>query len=138
VNITLDRQIVSQRCPECEVDFPVVRGSVYDDGEPFGLYFIVLHGHSPQGRLGHLAVAILDRSGDRPQPRAVAMDVISLPEQFAFSVIDWASSPWQREAYLGEMLDREQVLASPHRPTFFHVAEHVLSDLPEVRAYFAS
>src|SRR5262245_30983446 len=70
VEITLDRQVVSQHCPDCDVDFTVVRGSVYDAGEPFGLYLIALHGHSAQGTLGHLAIAMLDRSGDVPHPKA--------------------------------------------------------------------
>ena len=33
VEITLDKQVVSERCPECEADFTVVRGSVYDGGQ---------------------------------------------------------------------------------------------------------
>jgi hypothetical protein len=137
VDITLDQQVVSQRCPECAVDFTVVRGSVYDAGQPFALYLIALHGHSPDGRLGHLAIAILDRSGEKPHPYAAAMVMISMPEQFGFSLVDWKSSPWQKETYLGEMLNRERVLASPHRSTFFHIAEHVIRDLPDVRTYFA-
>jgi hypothetical protein len=118
------------------VDFTVVRGSVYDRDEPFGLYLIGLHGHSPQGRLAHLAIAVLDRSGNEPHPYAVALDVIALPDHLGFSAVDWPSSPWRGEAYLGEMLDREQVLASPHRATFFHIAEHVVRDLSQVQAYF--
>jgi hypothetical protein len=118
------------------VDFTVVRGSVYDGDEPFGLYMIGLHGHSPKGRLAHLAIAVLDRSGEKPHPYAVALNVIPLPEQLGFSAVDWAESPWRGETYLGEMLDRAQALASPHRPTFFHIAEHVVRDLVEVQAYF--
>ena len=56
VEITLDRQVVSERCSDCEVDFTVVRGSVYDAGQPFALYLIALHGHSPEGQLAHLAL----------------------------------------------------------------------------------
>jgi hypothetical protein len=137
VEITLDKQVVTQHCPECGVDFTIVRGSVYDGGQPFGLYLIGLHGHSQQGRLGHLAIAVLDRSGEKPHPSAVALDVIAQPEQLGFSAVDWDSSPWRGEAYLGEMLDREQALASPHRPTFFNIAEHVVRDLPEVQGYFS-
>lgn len=135
--ITLDKQVVSQRCPECDADFSVVRGSVYDDGQPFGLYLIALHGHSPQGQLGHLAVAVLDQPPAEPRPLAAAMVVISMPEQFGFSLVEWESSPWRGEAYLGQMLSPAQVRASSHRPTFFHIAEHVVEELPEVRAYFA-
>lgn len=136
-DITLDAQAVSQRCPECDADFTVVRGSVYDGGDGVGLYLIALHGHSSQGRLGHLAVALLDRSAGEPVPLAAAIDVITTPEQFGFSLVEWEASPWRGEAYLGRMLSPAEVRSSPQRPTFFHVAEHVVEDLPEVRAYFA-
>jgi hypothetical protein len=137
LEITLERQVVSQRCPACDVDFVAVRGSVYNEGQGFGLYLIALHGHSPQGRLAHLAIAILDRSGEQPRPVAAAMDVIMLPEELGSALVEWETSPWQSEAYLGEMLTPDQVRASPHRETLFHIAEHVVRDLPEVRAYFA-
>ena len=137
MEITLDRQVASQRCPECETDFTVVRGSVYDSGEGVGLYLIALHGHSPRGRLAHLSVAVLDRSGGQPVPLAAAMDVIASPDQFGFALVKWEASPWRGEAYLGQMLSPAEVRASPHRATFFHVAEHVVDELPEVRAYFA-
>jgi hypothetical protein len=110
---------------------------VYDGGEGFGLYLIALHGHAPSGRLGHLAVAVLDRSRGRPRPVAAAMHVLALPGQWGFSLVAWESSPWRGEAYLGQMLSPEQVRAGPHRETFFHVASHVVEELAEVRAYFS-
>jgi hypothetical protein len=137
VEITLDHQVVSQHCPECDADFIVVRGSVYDAGEGVGLYLIALHGHSPQGRIGHLAIALLDRSGGEPVPLAAAMDVMAMPEQLGFSLVEWEASPWRSEAYLGRMLAPAEVRASPHRATFFHMAEHMVEELPEVRSYFA-
>lgn len=126
-----------QRCPECGVDFTVVRGSAYDAGRRFALYLIALHGHSPTGRLGHLAVgvAVDGREGERVR-RAAAIDLSENDEQFGFTFVDWEQSPWRSEAYLGEMLGRAQVLADPLRGTFLHVAEHVARDLPEVREYF--
>jgi hypothetical protein len=137
LEITLDKQVLHQHCTECNVDFNVVRGSVYDDGQGFGLYLIGLHGHTPQGRLGHLAIALLDQQAGRPTPVAAAMHVIATPEHFGFALVDWEASPWREEAYLGKMLGSEQVRSSEHRTTFFHIAEHVIQDLPEVRAYFA-
>jgi hypothetical protein len=137
LEIMLDKQVVSQHCPECDVDFAVVRGSVYDRGQGFGLYLIALHGHSPQGRLAHLAIAVLDRSAGQPSPVAAAIDVIVLPEQLGFSLVEWEASPWRGERYLGFMLSPEQVRTGPHRETFFHIAEHVVRELPEVQAYLA-
>jgi hypothetical protein len=110
---------------------------VYDAGQGFGLYLIALHGHSPQGRLAHLAVALPDRSAGVPVPLAAAMDVLAMPDQLGFALVAWEASPWRGEAYLGRMLSPAEARASPHRATFFHVAEHVVEELPAVRAYFA-
>jgi hypothetical protein len=133
MTITLERQVVSEHCPECDANFSVVRGSVYADGEPLALYLVALHGHSPAGRLSHLAIAI------RSQPRPVAafIEAIALPQEIAFSLVDSASSPWGNEAYLGQMLGPDEVRSSPHRATFFHIAEHIVHDLPEAAAYLA-
>jgi hypothetical protein len=135
LSITLDRQVVSRRCAACECDFTVVRGSVHESGEGIGLYLIALHGHAGDARLAHLAVALLDESGDTPT--AAAMEVLAMPDEFAYSLVDWEASPWRSEAYLGTMLDAAAARASPQRAAFLHVAEHVTRDIPEVRAYFA-
>ena len=136
MEITLDKQVASQRCPECDVDFTVIRGSVFDAGQPCGLYLIALHGHSPKGLLGHLAIAVIDSLISEPNSRAAAMQVSATTGQFGFSLVDWQTSLWRSEVYLGQMLSPDQVRASVHRPTFFHIAEHVVDDIPEVRAYF--
>lgn len=135
--ITLDKQVVSQRCPECDLEFTVVRGSAFGDGQPIGLYLIALHGHSPDGRLGHLAIGLLESTVKKPQAYAAAMQVIAMPHQFGFSLVEWQTSPWRNETYLGRMLSRSEVRASPHRETYFHIADHVVEDLPEVQSYFA-
>jgi hypothetical protein len=137
VDITLDTQVVSQRCPACDIDFTVVRGAVYDGGEGCGLYLIALHGHAPQGRLGHLAIAVVDDTAGQARPVAAAMDVTALPDQITFGLVAWEVSPWQDEGYLGQMLSPDQVRSSPLRPTFFHIAEHVVQEVSEVRDYLA-
>ena len=63
------------------------------------------------------------------------MDVITTPEQTGFGLVNWDASPWRNEVYLGKMLNPEEVRASPHRTTFFHIAEHVVRELPDVHAY---
>jgi len=110
-----------------------VRGSAYDDGRPFGLYLLGLHGHSPEGTLAHLAVAILVPGHGAPQAAAILVTATS--DQFQFCFTDWAQSPWAGEN-LGRPLDREAVLSSDLRSTFLHIAEHVVADLPECREYF--
>lgn len=134
--LTLDKQTVCQRCAECNANFTVVRGSVYDSGQPFALYLIALHGHSPDGRLGHLAIAVLDLSANEHRPIAAAMIVIAMPKQFGFSLVDWAESPWRDESYLGQLLNRDDARASSHRAKFLEIAEQIVDELPEVRTYF--
>jgi hypothetical protein len=108
---------------------------VFDEGEPIGLYLIALHGHEPSGKLARLAIAVKDRSAIPPRPYAAAMVVRATAEQFTFSLEDWLPSPWKDEKYLGEMLDRTAVLESPYKDLFFHIADHVVNDLSEVRDY---
>jgi len=134
MQITLDRQTVESRCHECETPFRVVRGSVYDDGKPFGLYLLGLHGHSPDGTLAHLAVAV--RVVGRDQPQAAALLITCTCDEFQFCFVDWKESPWAEEYYLGKQLDRDSALGSDWRPTFLHIAEHVVTDLPESSEYF--
>jgi hypothetical protein len=133
--ITLDKLVTSEHCAECNATFRTVRGSVFADGEPIGLFLIALHGHSPQGKLAHLAIALKGETSSE-MPIAAAMDVIAMPQQFGFSLVDWSASPWRAEAYLGRMLDREQVRASGQRTLFFQVADRVVEDLQEVQSYF--
>jgi hypothetical protein len=133
--ITLEKQVVSQQCPGCAVDFSVVRGPVYANGQPHGLFLIALHGHSPDGKLAHVAIAISGPGSDLPL--AAAIQVFATREDFRFSLVDWASSPWEKEKeYLGRLLSPEEVRTSVHRPTFFHIADHIVEDLTEVKEYF--
>jgi hypothetical protein len=115
----------------------VVRGSVYEDGNGVGLYMIALHGHSSDGKLAHLAIALKDRNSQEDEPCASAMDVISSSAEIGFMLVDWKISPWRKQAYLGRMLSPEEVRKSSERDTFFHAASHVVTDVDEVVVYFS-
>jgi hypothetical protein len=136
MQITLDRQVVSYNCPECMVSFSVIRGQIFDAGIPVGLYLIGLRGHYEGGRMAKLAIALLVQKETGPHAIAIAMDVLEMSEQISFSVTDWSQSPWKDETYLGEMLNRTAALSSPQIEHFFHAADHIIGDLPEVQAYF--
>lgn len=136
MQLSLDRQVASQDCADCGVTYTVVRGSVYDEKEPIGLYLIGLHGHDAGGKCARLAIAVLDRSLGSPQAHAAAMVVRETVEQYTLSLEDWSTSPWKNEQYLGEMLNRKAVLGSDYKGLFFHIAEHLVGDLVEVQAYF--
>jgi hypothetical protein len=137
VTINLDRQVLSKRCEACNTDFVVVRGSVFEEGKPVGLYLVALHGHSSKGRLAHIAIALIDAAQPGLPPVAVAVEVVAAPDEFRLALVDWNQSPWAAETYLGTMLDRAQALESPLKPLVFHVADHVIADIPEVQAYFS-
>jgi hypothetical protein len=138
LRLSLNRQVVTQECLACAVSFTIVRGSVFDEGEPIGLYMIALHGHDPSGKVARLAIALMDRSAIPPHPYAAAMVVRASGEQYTFSLENWSESPWKDEKYLGEMLDRSAVLESTHNGLFFHMAEHLVSDLSEVGEYLSN
>ncbi|MGQ0634250.1 MAG: hypothetical protein ACT4QC_06555 [Planctomycetaceae bacterium] len=133
----MDQQIVVQHCDECAVDYTVIRGSIFDEGNPFGLYLIALHGHCSQGKLGHLAIGVRAQADADDAKSAAAIQIIGMPDQSCFSFTDWDDSPWKDESYLGVMYGRESALASSLKPLFLHVAEHVVNDLPGVRDYFS-
>lgn len=135
--LSLNQQVVTQDCPACAIHFTVVRGQVFDEGEPIGLYLIALHGHDPSGKLARLAVAVMDRSANPPHPYAAAMVVRATTEQITFSLEDWSASPWKDEKYLGEKLDRSAVLESRHKGLFFHIADHVVGELSQVKDYLS-
>ncbi len=134
--ITLDKQVVTQRCDACKASFTVVRGSVFEEGRPLGVYLAALHGHSAGGRLVHLALAFREEGDAGVPPVAFAVQVVATASEFPHSLVDWAESPWAGESYLGRMLNRVEALASPLKPQVFHIADHVLEDVPEVRSYF--
>jgi hypothetical protein len=136
MGIALQRQVVRRRCEVCSIDFTVVRGPVFGDGTPLGLYLVGLHGHCPEGRIAHLVMAVVDPSQPAPDSVATAIEIRSTSSHFTFSVVDPGASPLSGEPFLGQVLRREEMLNCPQKDLFFHIAEHVVNDLPEVRNYF--
>lgn len=137
MQLKLDFQVTPSECPQCSGIHPVVRGSVYDGDTPVGIYLIYLHGYFEGGRFAQLAISIVNTVESQPRPIAVALNVVEMEEQIGFQVTDWSESKFRSEAYLGEMLDRSSALTSSHIDLFFHIAEHIVGDLPDVKAYFS-
>lgn len=136
-HISLDRQAATAICPD-HGPYAVVRGACYEDGRPFGLYMIALHGHAPGGRLAHLAVALMGGDGAGPLPQAAAVVITGRPDRFECNFAPWAESPWSGETCLGEMLEPDDARHGPRRERFFGVTDRVVEDLPEVRLYFTA
>jgi len=135
MDLSIDRQPVSLTCPACDAEFLVVRGSVFDAGQPVGLYLIALHGHSPGGPVAHLAVALRNPEDEDAVPVAVAMDVVPASGEFGFYLVDWRDSTWQTESYLGDRIDRAEALEHPRSEDFLRVAGTIAKSLEEVGEY---
>lgn len=137
LRLLLDFQVISSECPRCSGIHPVVRGSVYDGDTPIGIYLISLHGHYEGGRFAQLAIAVANTVEANSHPIAVALNILEMNEQVGFQIANWSESIFSSETYLGEMLDRSTALTSSHIDLFFRIAEHVVGDLPDVKAYFS-
>ena len=132
--LTLDRQGTTETCAHCRAPIAVSRGSVYDDGLPVGLYLAGMHRCSTQP-VAILALALLPQEGARPQ--AVHLRVVESAEAVEMMFLDPAESPWREHHYLGQMLAAAEARRSSLRDRFFHVADHVVRDLPELRTFLA-
>lgn len=135
MDLSMDHQSLTLTCPDCDTEFLVLRGSVYDAAEPVGLYLVALHGHSPGGPVAHLAIGLLDPADQAKDPTAIAMDVVSASGDFGFFVVDWRDSPWQTESYLGEQIDRNEAIEHPRREDYLEVAGYVAKTLPAMSEY---
>ena len=82
-----------------------------------------------------LALALLPPEGGQPQ--AVHLRVRESSDAVEMVFLDPGESPWRAHRYLGQMLTPAEARRSPLRDRFFHVADHVVGDLPEVRMFLA-
>jgi hypothetical protein len=82
-----------------------------------------------------LALALLPPEGGQPQ--AVHLRVRESSDAVEMVFLDPGESPWRAHQYLGQMLTPAEARRSPLRDRFFHVADHVVRDLPEVRMFLA-
>jgi len=120
-------------CEQCSEPFYQLTGATFGDGQPIGFFMIALHGHSPEGRLAHLAMAVCSPQGEAA---SACLAVTASGRNFHYRFLDWHDSPWNSED-LDNMLDRDAVLQSPFQPTFLQTAERVVRDVPEVSDYFS-
>src|SRR5689334_11051667 len=109
MDLALDRtEVVEVRCEECDASFPRITGAIFGDDQPIGFYIAVLHGHSPEGRIAHLAVALCPVEG---VDECAALAVTANSANFHFRFLDWCSTPLDAED-LDNKLDREAALHS--------------------------
>jgi hypothetical protein len=130
--LTLDRQQASDTCEHCARPIPVVRGSIYDDGRPFGLYLIGMHRCSTDA-VAIMAVALSLEDGG--PPRVIHIRVDSGPDALEMRFIDPEISPWRTHRYLGAMLSAVEARVSPLRDRFLQVADRIVEDVPDVQTF---
>src|SRR5262245_13033455 len=134
MHIALDKTKVTEtRCEECKESFRQITGAILGDGQPLGFFMISAHGHSSEGRLAHLAMALCSPEG---VAESAAIAITAVGKNFHFRFVDWNASPWDSED-LESKLDREAAEQSQFRPTFLQAAEHTVTDVPQVAEYFS-
>jgi hypothetical protein len=134
MHLALDRtKRIEKLCEQCSESFSQITGSIFTDGQPLGFYMIALHGHSPEGRLAHLAVAVCSPEGDAA---SAAILVTAGSETFYFRFLDWSDSPWKSED-IENKLDRNAALQSQFRGTFLRAAEQIVREVPEISEHFS-
>ena len=134
MDLSLDEQILWQRCAHCEREFVVSRGSAYEDGAGVALYVTGLHACDGPP-VAHLAVAIRTGYRDNARSEAFLLQMWTTEDHVAMRLTDVAESPWSGEQYLGHLLDREEALASPLLEIVYHIAGHVARDNATVATY---
>jgi hypothetical protein len=122
------------RCDQCSESFCQITGAIFGDGQPLGFFMLGLHGHSPEGSLGQLAIALCTLQGEAA---AAALVVTTTADSFHYRFLAWGDSPWNSED-LENKLDRDAVLQSQFRETFLHAAKHVTRDVSEISEYFSN
>ncbi len=96
--VSLDRQHATEICGHCQGSIAVSRGSVYEDGQPCGLYLVGMH-HCGGDRVALLALALRQPGGGPPQ--AVHLRVEATAEAFEMMFLEPRESPWGTHHYWG-------------------------------------
>jgi hypothetical protein len=135
--ITLDHQITFEFCDHCKQTLTISRGSVFEDNNGIAIYLAAMHACGP-GRLIDLAIAIREGYRSALETSAIAIKVRPTSTEIQMSVSEPEDSFWKNEEYLGKLMNRPEALASPLIGFFFHIADHIVADIPEVSTYLSN
>jgi hypothetical protein len=131
--LTLDHQHATERCNHCSKDYPVSRGSIYDDGRPIAIYLAGLH-PCESGGSAIFGIGVNDEHS--AQPESFSIQVWLVNDQYEMTLLNPEQSPWKSHSYLGRMLNRSEVLASPKKTFYFDLADCIVRKNPQVIAFF--
>jgi len=139
VSLQVDEREESRRCPSCGSAIRVVRGIVLEDGENRGLYMAELTALGPEHAEPRVAlvIALLDPRPDVDDRRRIAsLTVWPTVREIQMGLMDRVDSVWTREeSWLGRIMDRSEVLSSPLKEEFFHVADHIVDGDRRIQEY---
>jgi hypothetical protein len=101
-----------------------------------GVYSADLHQRDHDARV-LLAIGTMgwDAASEQWRRYGVTLEVLPTADEYRMVFRDSTMSPYAGTDYVGQLLDREEALASPLRDEFFHLADHVVRDDPRVNAH---
>ena len=110
---------------------------VYQDGDAFAVYNAVFSDNHPEREVK--AVVGLGEWGDGTTPeqrRAFSLILRENESRYEVMILNAEESPWRDAQILGQMLNRDEALAHPWIKDVFHITDHMVTDDPELKAYF--
>ena len=128
LTLELGEESSTAPCKCCGEPAHMVFGLVYEDGHAHAVYLAKWSDGHPED--GVRLVVSLGRweDGTTPDQRlAVSLQCRVKADEYALRVLERAKSPWQKFAYLGTMLDRDEALTHPDIELFLGVARHVVT-----------
>jgi hypothetical protein len=131
--LTLDHQHASEWCDHCSADYPVSRGSIFENGSPIAIYVAGLH-PCESGASAIFGIGLAP--GTEGIQESCSIQVWLVNDQYEMTLLNPPQSPWRSHAYLGPMLGREEVLGSPRKKLYFDIADCIVGRNPQVREFF--
>lgn len=132
-----DRNEDPEPCPCCSGRTTRLTRFVYSDGNPHAVYYASYSDRHPEKWISVLVSLGEWGEGSKPKDRvAVPLRIRSTAAEYQVSLVDATESPWHGTKFLGRILDRRQALKHPLKPEVFHITDHIVTDDPDVRAYF--
>ena len=128
--LTIEYQLMEERCAHCGATHSVVRGPVLDEGSGIGLFLAGLHACNGD-RIAVITVSLIPED----EPITFTLQAWATEAQYEMAFVDSDISPWASEGYLGTVLSAEEARASELREAVFQVADLTCATIPDVTAY---
>jgi hypothetical protein len=125
------------RCADCGGTSRTFTRFVYQDGDPYAIYFARFSDNHPRREVA-LAVGLgqFGEGSDASQRVSFGLIMRMVNSQFEVMVVEPEQSPWPNQRVLGPMLSRTEALSHPRIKDVFHITDHVTMDDPDVKRYF--